>query len=119
MTKNNETIFKLEDKIEGAASKIDIIKNLIFGDTIQEYNAEFEALKNDMLQKKESLESLMEEIRTDLHTTIDTIATDVNIRITELEKSVEDKMDNLEQDIVQREQLSKLFIEIGKKIASK
>lgn len=119
MTKNNKPMFKLEDKIESSASKIDIIKNLIFGETIQTYDKEFEVLKNDILEKKKILEDLVEEIRTDLNTTLDSVSTDVNIRITELEKNLSDKIEDIETDKVNKKILGKLLIDLGEKIAAK
>ena len=38
-----------------SASKIEVIKNLIFGDNIAEYNSEFEALKKDIDYKRKEL----------------------------------------------------------------
>jgi archaellum component FlaC len=119
MTKNNKPMFKLEDKIESSASKIDLIKNLIFGETIQAYDTEFDALKKDILEKKKVLEDLIDEIRSDLNTTLDNVSTDVNIRITELEKSLSDKIDDIETDKVNKKMLGKLLVDLGEKIASK
>ncbi len=119
MTKNNKPMFKLEDKIESSASKIDVIKNLIFGETIQAYDTEFEGLKKDILEKKKELEGLIEEIRSDLNTTLDNVSTDVNIRITELEKNLSDKIDDIETDKVNKKMLGKLLVDLGEKIASK
>lgn len=119
MAKKHETMFTLEDKIESSASKIDIIKNLIFGETIQAYDSEFEVLKKDILQKKQVLDDLIEEIRADLNTTIDSVSSDVNIRITELEKNLESKMEGLEEDAVNKKQLGKLLVQLGEKIGSK
>jgi hypothetical protein len=117
--KNNKPMFKLEDKIESSASKIDIIKNLILGDTIQTYDKEFEALKNDILEKKKVLEDLVEEIRSDLNTTLDSVSTDVNIRITELEKNLSEKIDDIGTDKVNKKMLGKLLVDLGEKIAAK
>ena len=119
MTKKNETMFKLEDKIESSVSKIDVIKNLIFGDTIQAYDAEFEELKKDILQKKKVLDDLMEEVRIDLNNTIDSVSTDVNIRITELEKNIDNKIEDLGEASVNKKLLGKLLVELGEKIGTK
>jgi hypothetical protein len=119
MAKNNKMMFTLEDKIESSASKIDLIKNLIFGETIQAYDSEFEVLKNDILEKKKVLEDLVDEIRTELNTSLDTVSTDVNIRITELEKNIFDKIDGIGTDKVNKEMLGKLLVDLGEKIAAK
>jgi len=119
MAKKHETLFKLEDKIESSASKIDVIKNLIFGETIQAYDAEFQELKKDILKKKKDLDELIEEIRTDLNATIDQVSTDANIRITELEKNLENKIDDVSEDTVSKKILGKLLIQLGEKISTK
>lgn len=119
MAKKDKIVFKLEDKIESSASKIDVIKNLIFGENIQEYNAEFEQLKKDILKKKKDLEDLMDEVRLELNTTLDNVSTDLNIRITDLEKNLSTKIEDLEHDAVHRETLSKLLVELGERIGGK
>jgi hypothetical protein len=98
------------------ASKLELIKNLIFGDNIQEYESEFELLKQDILTKKKALEDLIEATRTDLRISINDVATDVNIRITELEDKLEDRFEDLEKDRLDPQQLGDLLIELGKKV---
>ncbi|MGS2740786.1 fructose 1,6-bisphosphatase [Sinomicrobium sp. M5D2P17] len=97
-------------------SKIEAIRNLIFGENIQEYNSEFESLKKDILQKRKELQNLIEDTRTELMQTIDNLGTDVNIRITELENSLQEKADTLDQNKVDKSTLGKLLIQIGEKI---
>ncbi len=119
MIEKNKPMFKLEDKIESSASKIDIIKNLIFGDTINAYETEFETLKKDILDKRKTLEKLIDEVRSELNVSLDNVATDVNIRITELEKNLVEKIEDMDADKVDKKMLGKLLIDLGEKIASK
>ncbi len=118
MGKTNNVV-ELEKKQEEAASKIEIIKNLIFGDNIQVYDSEFESLKKDIENKKKVLEELIEEVRQDLKTALDNVATDVNIRITELEDKIEGKIENLEADKVDKKMLGRLLIDLGEKVGQK
>lgn len=98
-------------------SKIDAIKELIFGENIQAYNSEFEAVKADILSKKEVLENLIDDVKFELLKSIDSLSTDVNIRISELEDSFNDKLDTLDDKKVDRKLLSNLFIKLGEKIS--
>ncbi len=98
------------------ASKIELIKNLIFGENIQAYESEFELLKKDILSKKKQLEELIEAVRTDLRMAINDVSTDVNIRITELEDKIEDRFESLEKDQLDAQNLGDLLIELGKKV---
>jgi len=119
MAKNDQTVFKLNGKVESSTSKIETIRNLIFGETIETYDSEFESLKKEILDKKKTLEDLVEQVKSDLNVAIDNIATDVNIRITEVEKNLEDRIENLEEDAVNKKMLGKLLIELGEKVGKK
>ena len=101
------------------ASKIELIKNLIFGDNIQAYESEFEQLKQDMLKKKKDLEDLIEAVRTDLRMSIDDVSTDINIRITELEQKMGDRLERMEEEQLDKEYLGDLLITLGEKVKRK
>ncbi len=118
MSKNQKAVINLHDNPE-AESKIETIKNLIFGKNIQEYDSEFEALRKDILDKKKVLEDLMEEVGADLRKSIDNLSTDVNIRITELEQDLEGKLEGLSEKSVDKDTLGKLLMELGKKVSEK
>lgn len=119
MTKNDQPIFTLNKRENDPTSKIDVIKDLIFGENIKEYDQEFEKLKKDILGKKKELESLVEEVRIDLESAISDLSTDVNIRITELEDKLEDKIEVLEAKKVSKDMIGKLFLEMGEKFTKK
>lgn len=118
MSKNQKAVINLHENQE-TESKIEAIKNLIFGDNIQAYDSEFESLKQDILDKKKILEDLIEEVSTDLRKSIDDVSTDVNIRITDLEKSLEGKIEDLDSKSVDKDLLGKLLINLGEKVSSK
>ena len=99
------------------SSKIEAIKNLIFGENIAEYNSGFEAIKNDILEKKTALEDLIATTQTELNEAIDNLGTDLNIRITNLEDNLATKFDNLNEKKVDRKQLGDLLIKLGSKIS--
>ena len=118
MSKDQKAVIKLHGNQE-ADSKIEAIKNLIFGDHIEAYDSEFESIKQDILSKKRVLEDLIDEVGTELRKSIDDVSTDVNIRITDLEKSLSNKIDDLEDKSVSKETLGKLLIQLGEKVSSK
>ena len=102
-----------EEKI----SKIDAIKELIFGENIVEYNHEFEEIRKDILNKKEALEDLIELTKQELNKAIDNFSTDINIRITELEDSLDQKVNDLNSKKVNKKDLGQLLIKLGEKIS--
>lgn len=119
MSKNDKAVIALNKKEDDTNSKIEAIKNLIFGDNIQAYDSEFESLKQDILNKKKVLEELIEEVGADLRTAIDNVSTDVNIRITELENNLDSKIEDLGAETVNKKILGKLLVELGEKVGNK
>ncbi|MCH2192659.1 fructose 1,6-bisphosphatase [Kordia sp.] len=114
--KNTNDADQTNPSITDPSTKIEAIKNLIFGENIQEYNSEFDNIKNDILAKKQALENLIEEVRSELIQNIDNLSTDLNIRITELESNIENNLDDLNEKKVDRRQLGQLLINLGEKI---
>lgn len=117
MAKNNPV--EVLEKTNEATSKIEAIKNLIFGENIAEYNSEFEALKKDLKEKREELEGFIEDTKKELHIAIDSLSTDLNIRITELEDTLTEKTEKLVKNKVDKKVLSDLLINLGEKISQK
>jgi len=99
-----------------SAQRLEAIKNLIFGENIQQIDLEFQAIKNHIEKRKEELEDFIAETRKELNSTIDNLATDLNIRITDLENNLNDKTEELNQKKVDRNLLGTLLVSIGEKI---
>lgn len=113
----HEVTEHMNGKLLNTNSKIDAIKELIFGDNIQAYNSEFEAVKADIIAKKEELQNLISTIESELIESIDTLSTDLNIRLTDLESSINDKLDTMDSKKTDRKLLGELFIKLGEKIS--
>ncbi|WP_062054018.1 hypothetical protein [Aquimarina longa] len=117
MAKENKAV---EETISNdPSSKIEAIKNLIFGENIAAYNSEFEKVKNDIDSKKKELEDFIDETRKELNQAIDSLSTDINIRITELEDNLTDKIEILDAKKVDKKTLGDLLINLGEKINQK
>lgn len=97
-------------------SRIEAIKNLIFGENIQQYNSEFDQVKQDLQAKKLELINLIEETRYELSKAIDSLSTDLNIRITDLESKMDERLEQLDDDKTSRAMLGDALIDLGKKI---
>ncbi|MEW7289182.1 fructose 1,6-bisphosphatase [Aquimarina sp. 2304DJ70-9] len=108
-----------EKTSDDPSSKIEAIKNLIFGENIAAYNSEFEKVKRDISSKKKELEDFIDDTRKELHQAIDNLSTDINIRITELEDNLADKADMLDSKKVDKKILGDLLIAMGEKINQK
>lgn len=100
-----------------SASKIDAIKELIFGETIENYEREFETIKQDLVSKKNELNAFIDEIRKELLQNIDNLSTDLNIRITDIESNMKEKVDQINDNKLDKKILGDLLINLGEKIS--
>ncbi|MDC8006005.1 fructose 1,6-bisphosphatase [Aureisphaera galaxeae] len=101
-----------------SSSKIEAIKNLIFGENIEQYDSQFDTLKKEIDKRKKELEHYIDEVRNELMQSIDSLSTDVNIRITDLEDNLQAKTNALSEEKLDRKTLGKLLIDLGEKISS-
>ena len=100
-----------------SASKLEAIKNLIFGENIQQYDSEFEELKADIINKRNELKNLLDETREELTAAVDNLSTDINIRVTELQDSLESKLDEQDDAKLDRKKFGEMLIQLGNKIS--
>ncbi len=119
MSKTHRPVIELNKSGDVTPSKIEVIKNLIFGEQIEAYDAEFEKLKQDIIAKKKVLNELIEEVKTEVSQSIDNVSTDLNIRITEVEQNLGNKVEELQSEAVNKETLGKLLIDLGERIKKK
>ncbi|WP_309609800.1 fructose 1,6-bisphosphatase [Flavobacterium sp.] len=96
--------------------RLEAIKNLIFGENIQQIDSDFSSVKNLIEKRKEELEAFIEATSKELHTLIDNLSTDVNIRITDLEDNLNEKIDLFDHKKVDRNSLGTLLVSLGEKI---
>lgn len=99
-----------------SSQRLEAIKNLIFGENIQQIDQDFQGIKNLIEKRKEELENYIEDTRKELLSTIDNLSTDVNIRITDLESALNEKTDNLNHKKLDRITLGNLLVNMGEKI---
>lgn len=105
--------------LDESTSKLEAIKNLIFGENIAQYNSEFDQVKKEIAKRKADLEDYIDEVRKELTQSIDNLGTDLNIRISDLEESLTDKLDTLESTKVNKTALGELLVELGERIKEK
>ncbi len=120
MATNEKPIFELRAQSnDDSAEKLETIKNLIFGDKIEAYEAEFELLKKDIEAKRKDMMLLIEEVRDELSKSIEDVSLDVNSRLTNLEENIDQRLSTLEDNKLTSDMLSDLFINLGKKLGEK
>ncbi len=106
----------LDNSTVDASSKIETIKNLIFGENIKAYDSEFDTLKKDLEAKRQELKDYIEDVNQELNTLIDNLSTDLNIRLTELEDKFNERANQLDDEKMDRAKLGDLLVKMGENI---
>lgn len=101
---------------EESAQRLEAIKNLIFGENIQQIDNDFNELKLHIEKRKEELEDLLDDTQKKLSNVIDNLATDLNIRISDLEAKFDEDISSLNHKKMDRNLLGTLLVSMGEKI---
>ncbi len=117
MSKKNTITETPPNGVLDSGSKIEAIKNLIFGENIQAYDSEFDSLKKEITEKRDELKDFVDETRKELNDLIDNLSTDLNIRITELETTIADRAEDLNTKKVDKKILGQLLVKLGNQIS--
>lgn len=115
--KHTETEIAIPVAASENPTKIEMIKNLIFGDTIATYDAELDALKTDLVAKKKELEHFTEEIKRELLQNLDSLGTDIHTRITDLEAKIEERLSAIDFQKTDKKKLGEFLIALGHKVS--
>ena len=104
--KNNET----QDL---TASKLDAIKDIIFGHDIAEIQKEFNSVKDSIAKLKHKSESDDKILLENLTQSINNLENSLNARLDSMEKSIFKKLDALNEAKTDRNKLGQMFEKLG------
>lgn len=120
MSKENN--IKVEEKEANKAStfsndaKIDVIKELIFGNNMREYQSEFEGLHDVVTQNKIDLENKLNTAKDELYDYLDEMRKELNAKIDDLQMNLQAEIDRLDDVKTDRKMLGDLFEHMAKEI---
>jgi len=120
MSKENN--IKVEEKEANKASafsndaKIDVIKELIFGNNMREYQSEFEGLHDVVTQNKIDLENKLNTAKDELYDYLDEMRKELNSKIDDLQMNLQAEIDRLDDVKTDRKVLGDLFEHMAKEI---
>ncbi len=115
MTEKNST--KIKESITENGSKIDAIKELIFGENMEAYESEFKTLKTEIEKQKKELEELLYQVRKELLQNMDNLNTDLNIRITYFEDTLKNFTPEQDHTKMDKKTLGEMLIKLGERIS--
>ena len=108
---------KAQTKAQKEFEKLNAIREIIFGQNIEEYNEEFKQIHNQIEKTSADLNQNIEALRKEILTRMDEMEIKFNNRLDDLEKDLQHKINTLDQDKLDRAQFSSLLQEMAKKIS--
>lgn len=108
--------------------KMEAVKQLIFGENMQQYDSEFNEIKalikktrtdveNEINDTRDALTKLINQTKETLTTDIADLRSDMNKKVTQLRSDMDDSVADLDERKVNRKLLGTMLQEMGKQIA--
>lgn len=111
-----------EDQVEEnnltTDDRLEAVRDLLFGQNVQEYRGEFKELKDQLNQNKEDLDKGVTDLQSDLLAKLEAIDKKLSDRIEEMNSQLNSKLDSLNNDKVDRKKLAKLLQSIASELDS-
>ncbi|MFY0591547.1 hypothetical protein [Roseivirga sp.] len=112
----------------GVDPKIEAVKQLIFGENMQQYDSEFNEIKalikktrtdveNEINDTRDALNKLINQTKEGLTNDISDLRSDMNKKVTQLRSDMDDSVADLDEKKVNRKLLGTMLQEMGKQIA--
>ncbi|MEM6264366.1 MAG: hypothetical protein AAGI38_17765 [Bacteroidota bacterium] len=98
------------------ASKLDAIRDIIFGEQIQDYDARFSELNQELTQKHDNLNTRVEELEKRLQTAIDRLGESLANQMTAQHEQLMLEVQRLEHEKAKRVELGQLLIRMGQQL---
>lgn len=108
--------------------KIDAVRQLIFGENMQQYDSEFNEIKalikktrteieNELNETRDALNRLINQTKDSLTNEIQDLRSDMNKKVTQLRSDMDEAVADLDDRKLNRKLLGALLQEMGKQIA--
>lgn len=101
---------------ETSDPRIDAIKDIIFGENIKEYDAEFKKIKEYIEEQKSILETAIDSLRSDMDKLLEEVRNDFDDSVKSLKNRTLEEMNNLDDTKANRATLGSMLEDIGKKL---
>ncbi|MEM9833987.1 MAG: hypothetical protein AAF944_25370 [Bacteroidota bacterium] len=98
--------------------KIEAIKDIIFGDTIQEIEQEFSDVQTLINQYKTATEQQLSQLRSTMDEMVKELRQDMDKQLDSLKEEMGQKFGELKHNSADRSLLGKMLEDIGKKLQS-
>ncbi len=96
--------------------RIDAIKDIIFGENMKEYDAEFKKIKEYIEEQKIILETAIDSLRSDMDKMMEELRGDFDDSVKSLKEKTLEELSNLDDAKANKATLGSMLEDIGKKL---
>lgn len=115
-TAENSEMTAKQTQFAKELNKLDSIRDILFGENMQQYQNEFDQIKSIIRDNQERTDTRISEIRTELIDKITALEDMLNARLTQTENALSNKIAELKDEKTDRKALASLFMDIAKKL---
>ena len=105
-------------KVADQSSKLDAIKDIIFGQQIQEYEHQFDAIRQSVEQVQQEGDKSRETMHKELISRLDRMQEDINKQMADNQERLMQEIRRLNDQKTDRKALGKMLENIGGKLSS-
>ena len=109
---------KSEKPPKASDPKIEAIKDIIFGDTIQEIEQEFSDVQTLLNQYKANTEQQVHQLKSTMDKMLNELRQNMDKQVASLKEEMSNKFGELQHSSADRSTLGKMLEDIGKKLQS-
>jgi len=99
-------------------NKLNSIRDILFGENMQEYQKEFDEIKSIIRDNQERTDNRISDMRTEIMDKISALDDSINSRITKTEESLSEKIADLKDAKADRRALATMFTDIARQLDS-
>ena len=100
-----------------ADPKIEAVKQLIFGENMQQYDSEFNEIRATVKKARQELQDEIDETRDALTKLINELRSDTNKKISQLRADMDEAVVDLDNRKLNRKKMSELLLYVAKQIS--
>ena len=98
--------------------QIDAIRNIIFGQNMQDYDQRFREANNDLKQNRQEIDDKIDQTKNFLLEEMRQMESRINAQLQQLHDKLTQESERLEDKKLNRKDLGALLVEIGNKISA-
>ncbi|SNT34301.1 hypothetical protein SAMN05421640_3410 [Ekhidna lutea] len=106
------------DPMTEESQKLNAVRDLLFGQNVQEYRSEFDELRNLINDNRDKSEKESSDMKSEIFDRLDKLEEKLNSKLDDTNKSINDRLDQLSDAKADRKKMATILHELANKLES-